>query len=319
LLTAHILACQHSISASSLICLTGTYEISDYEGLMKDDFESLARPVPVSGRTVGSVIRHFTTVTSTMDVAWELANKGAVDGTVVVADHQSAGRGRFDRSWVSGHGRDILCSVVLRPRVSLAGELLMLAALAVVDVADAFDIEAGIKWPNDVQVKGKKLAGVIAESITGPAASDAGDASAPAPDADSELSEKSDDFVSVIGIGLNVNFDFSTYGDAAHMPTSMSAELGREIDRLEVLSNLLRSLDSYYSELSAGGSIVPSWREKLTTLGREVTVVSAQAGGTTNLQGLAHDVDSSGRLIVRDADGRDWPVSAGEVTLRDTE
>lgn len=286
---------------------------------MKSDFESLARQTHGPGRTVGSVIRHFATVTSTMDVAWDLANEGAVDGTVVVADHQTAGRGRFDRSWVSDSARDILCSVVLRPRVSVAGELLMLAALAVVDVAQAFGIEAGIKWPNDVQVAGKKLAGVIAESVTGPATSEAGVGAGAGPDVDPVQDIGPEHILTVIGIGLNVNFDFSKYPDAAHMPTSINAELGREVDRLAVFDKLLQALGRHYLELLAGGSVLPAWREKLTTLGRTVTVASGDQKTSTNLVGLAHDIDSSGRLIVRDADGRDWPVSAGEVTVQNIE
>ena len=79
----------------------------------------------------------------------------------------------------------------------------------------------------------------------------------------------------------------------------------------------MRSLDSYYASITAGGTVVPKWRDKLTTLGREVTVVGGKPGDSINLHGVAHDVDSVGRLIVRDADGRDWPVSAGEVTVRD--
>ncbi len=280
---------------------------------MKREFEYLAGPFSGPGHTVGSEIRHFTTVSSTMDVAWELAHKGASDGTVVVADHQSAGRGRFDRSWVSKRGQDILCSVVLRPRVAQAGELLMLAALAVVQVADSFGIDAGIKWPNDVQVRGKKLAGVIAESVTGPAVTGTTRTPGPGPDID----HTSGHLVAVIGIGLNVNFDPANYGGAAPGPTSLGAELARQVDRLGVFKKLMRSLDSYYSEIIAGGSVVPAWREKLTTLGRAVTVVSGEAGNTTSLHGLAHDVDSSGRLIVRDENGRDWPVSAGEVTVQD--
>ncbi|MCZ6539684.1 MAG: biotin--[acetyl-CoA-carboxylase] ligase [Chloroflexi bacterium] len=284
---------------------------------MKIDFTRLAGPFPGSDRTVGSEIRHFASVTSTMDVAWDLANSGAVDGTVVVADHQSAGRGRFDRSWVSDHGLDILCSVVLRPRASLTGELLMLAALTVVDVAGSFDIDAGIKWPNDVQVGGKKLAGVIAESVTGPARSETSDAPEFSPEVGPEGDNVAERAVAVIGIGLNVNSDFSDHGHEGLEATSLSAELGKQIDRLAVFEKLLWSLDKYYFELSAGGSILHAWREKLTTIGRMVTVVSGDARGTTNVHGLAHDVDSSGRLIVRDANGRDWPVSAGEVTVQE--
>ncbi|HJP28335.1 MAG TPA: biotin--[acetyl-CoA-carboxylase] ligase, partial [Dehalococcoidia bacterium] len=131
---------------------------------MENRFEILAG----SFSLIGSQISHLDVTASTMDVAWDSARDGAPDGSVIIADHQSAGRGRHDRDWVSKQGQDILCSVVLRPRVALAGELLMIAALAVTDVANGYGIETGIKWPNDVQVAGKKLAGVIAESKTGP-------------------------------------------------------------------------------------------------------------------------------------------------------
>jgi BirA family biotin operon repressor/biotin-[acetyl-CoA-carboxylase] ligase len=256
--------------------------------------------------TVGSTVHHLDVTTSTMDVIWKLAQDGAADGTVVIADHQSAGRGRYDRSWESASGQDILCSVFLRPRVALAGELLMLAALAVVDVAESLGINAGIKWPNDVQVAGKKLAGVIAESRTGPDS-----------DSDYEVGSGPDRIAAVIGIGLNVNSDPANAVATAPNSTSLSIELGRPVDRLEVFESLMQSLDTHYSLITAGGTVVSSWREKLTTLGKEVTVVGGKPGDSTNLHGIAQDVDSIGRLIVRDENGRDWPVSAGEVTVKD--
>ena len=267
---------------------------------MKPDFKQLEG----SFSTVGVVINHLDVVTSTMDVAWKMASEGTPDGTVVIAERQSDGRGRHDRTWVSEQGQDILCSVVLRPRVALAGELLMLAALAVTDVAASFGVETGIKWPNDVQVAGKKLAGVIAESKTGP-------------DLSADTGDSEDHISAVIGIGLNVNFDPEIAGDTAPSSTSLAAELNEQVDRRDVLETLMRSLDSYYASITAGGTVVPAWREILTTLGREVTIVGGKPGNSTNLHGLAHDVDSAGRLIVRDSDGRDWPVSAGEVTVRD--
>ncbi|MDP7485376.1 MAG: biotin--[acetyl-CoA-carboxylase] ligase [Dehalococcoidia bacterium] len=252
---------------------------------------------------IGSQISHLDVTASTMDVAWDSARDGAPDGSVIIADHQSAGRGRHDRDWVSKQGQDILCSVVLRPRVALAGELLMIAALAVTDVANGYGIETGIKWPNDVQVAGKKLAGVIAESKTGPELGNS----------DGE----SDRISAVVGIGLNVNFDPSTHHDVAPNSTSLSVELGRDLDRQEVFEKLVSALDSRYSIILAGGTVVPAWRERLSTLCREVTIIGGVAGVSMDLHGLAHDVDSLGRLIVRDENGRDWPVSAGEVTVRD--
>lgn len=269
---------------------------------MNQSFETLAGTFPV----IGKQINHLESTTSTMDVAWDEARAGASDGAVVIADHQTKGRGRYDRTWVSMQGQDILCSVILRPRVALAGELLMLAALAVTDVAERFGIESGIKWPNDVQVAGKKLAGVIAESKTGP-------------EQGSRVEPDIDRITAVIGIGLNVNFDPETDPGAAPLATSLSTELGRDLDRLDVFEKLMRALDDRYSAITAGGSVVPEWREHLTTLGREVVVVGGKQGDSTELRGVARDVDSIGRLIVRDSSGRDWPVSAGEVTVRSIE
>jgi BirA family biotin operon repressor/biotin-[acetyl-CoA-carboxylase] ligase len=274
---------------------------------MTQNFENLAGNFSV----IGSRITRLGLTTSTMDIAWDLVRVGVPDGTVVIADRQSAGRGRHDRSWMSEPGKDILCSVVLLPRVALAGELLMLAALAVVDVGEFYGIDAGIKWPNDVQVRGKKLAGVIAESKTGP------DGAGGTGDQASFDGAASGDFTAVMGIGLNVNFDPRGRADTAPESTSLAVELGRDVDRYEAFSELLGSLDRRYAAITAGGTVLPDWREKLTTLGREVTIVGGASGSSIDLHGIAQDVDSMGRLIVRDENGRDWPVAAGEVTVRD--
>ncbi len=271
----------------------------NYLANMNRSFEDFAGTLPV----IGVQISHLEVTTSTMDVAWKMAHDGAPDGTVVIADHQSAGRGRHDRSWVSKQAQDILCSVILRPRVALAGELLMLAALAATDVASSLGIEAGIKWPNDVQVGGKKLAGVIAESKTGPGSG-------------GEIQESSDLITAVIGIGLNVNFDPASATETAPDSSSLATELGQDVDRQDVFQRLMQSLDTHYSTITTGGTVIPIWRERLTTLGREVTIASGKPNEPAELSGLAHDVDSIGRLIVRDENGRDWPVSAGEVTVR---
>ncbi|MDP6666770.1 MAG: biotin--[acetyl-CoA-carboxylase] ligase, partial [Dehalococcoidia bacterium] len=207
---------------------------------------------------------------------------------------------------------------VLRPRVSLAGELLMLAALAVVDIAESYGIDTGIKWPNDVQVNGKKLAGVIAESVSGPAGGSGEDHNTEN-NAVPVLDNRSSHITAVIGIGLNVNFVPADHAGTAPGSTSLAAELGRQINRSETFEKLVRSLNDHYSGITAGGSVIPAWRQKLTTLDRRVTVVSGEPGNTSELHGLAHDVDSSGRLIVRDENGRDWPVAAGEVTVREIE
>ena len=242
-----------------------------------------------------------------MDLAWEMAREGAPDGTVIIADEQSAGRGRYKRSWISEGAEDILCSIVLKPRLSLVPELLMIAALACVDVTENYGLTSGLKWPNDVQINGRKLAGVIAESkyeyqLTGewnshqPAIGSA---------------------IAVIGIGLNVNLNPMDHTDISGISTSLSVELDRTVDRAEVFETLIHSVDRHYSYILSGGTVLPAWREKLTTLGREVTVAQGEPGSLPELNGLAMDVDSIGRLIVRDENQRDWPVSSGEVTIRE--
>ncbi|MBT4126867.1 MAG: biotin--[acetyl-CoA-carboxylase] ligase [Chloroflexi bacterium] len=276
---------------------------------MNENFENFANSLPI----IGSRVSHLETTTSTMDIAWALATEGAPDGTVVIADHQSAGRGRYDRSWVSKQAEDILCSVLLRPRVALAGELLMLAALAVANVAEDLGVDVGIKWPNDVQIEGKKLAGVIAESKTGPELT-VGDGAIGSGSSEASV----DRITAVIGIGMNINFDPESSTGMAPNSTSLASELGRQLDRREVFEMLMQSLDNHYSAITAGGTVLPEWRERLTTLGKQVTVVSGKTGGSSEeLSGIAHDVDSAGRLIVRDESGRDWPVAAGEVTVKD--
>ena len=242
-----------------------------------------------------------------MDLAWEMAREGAPDGTVIIADEQSAGRGRYKRSWISEGAEDILCSIVLKPRLSLVPELLMVAALACVDVTENYGLTSGLKWPNDVQINGRKLAGVIAESKYEYQLTDEWNSRQPAIGS----------VIAVIGIGLNVNLNPMDHTEISGISTSLSVELDRTVDRAEVFETLIHSVDRHYSYILSGGTVLPAWREKLTTLGREVTVAHSESGSLPELNGLATDVDSIGRLIVRDENQRDWPVSSGEVTIRE--
>jgi len=121
----------------------------------------------------------------------------------------------------------------------------------------------------------------------------------------------------VIGIGLNLNFNPELSSKVAPNSTSLAAELGRQLNRREVFEKLMQSLDNHYKVITAGGTVLPEWRERITTLGKQVTVVGGKRDGSKELSGLAHDVDLIGRLIVQDKNGRNWPVSAGEVTVKD--
>ena len=230
-----------------------------------------------------------------MDVLRRLGGEGAKEGTVVVADEQTSGRGRFRREWITMPRQDLLLSILFKPRPALAGELQIIAALA---VADAVDIHTGrqtrIKWPNDILVDGAKIAGVLVEGTQ-----DAGGLSV------------------VVGVGLNVNSELSARQSGGLAAVSMHDVSGRLFRRVEVLRTLLGSLDGYYAALKLGETLVPPWRSRLETIGKRVTVrVGPPDAPQKVVIGVAEDVDASGRLLVRETNGRLSPMAAGEVTLQ---
>ncbi|MCH8847621.1 MAG: biotin--[acetyl-CoA-carboxylase] ligase [Chloroflexi bacterium] len=238
---------------------------------------------------IGQHVYGYRSVGSTMDAAWELAEAGAAHGTAVVAGTQTAGRGRFARAWVSGDGESLLASVVLRPHASVAPLLTVIGCLAVLDaVRELCGLACAVKWPNDVHVGGKKLAGVLAEGRT----------------------DTTGAGVAVLGIGLNVNLDLAQHPELAGTATSLLAETGHATDLRLAGDALFRSLDAVYGSADPA-ALVARWRDALDTLGRRVTV----RGRDATLSGLAEDVDAAGRLLLRTDDGALHALSEGDVTL----
>ncbi len=269
--------------------LANTSESSDFTSL-EDEFQ---------GR-IGKRILHLRNTTSTMDVARELINESNHDadlhGTTIFADEQTKGRGRFDRTWDSEPGKDILLSLILSPRTAIAGRLPIMASLAVAITVDHFlpDVSS-IKWPNDVLVHGKKISGVIAESVT---------------------TDRS--FIGIIGIGLNVNRRTDSEHSRGYLATSIRAvsESSQDLDRKVVAMVLLANLNEVYDALDRGESIMPEWREKLVGLGSPVEVSMPSEENVEVIAGVAEDVDEFGRLLIREPDGTLRAVAAGEVTTR---
>ena len=254
----------------------------------------LHRLTALRSGTVGSIIEYAHTLGSTMDEARKLAGRGAADGLVVVADEQTKGRGRFDRTWVSTPGLDLTFSVVLRPAAEQMRLVNMAATMAVRDTAEALTGRpAVIKWPNDVQMSGKKLSGILVESVMAPAGG-------------LEFA--------VIGIGLNVNLKPDSHPDIRHIATSLAQQAGAELDRTYVLLNLLARLDELYAEIRSGTDLSGRWAERIDTLGRCVDVT----WGDRTVSGRATGVDRDGNLLIQEhgADGQRTVVVAGEVTLR---
>ena len=254
------------------------------------------------GRIGGSIL-HFAEIGSTMDSASETIEASldtkALHGKVIIADNQNRGRGRFGREWFSETGQDILMSTILCPRMAVTGQLTIMASLAVSMTVDEFTGEtSAIKWPNDVRVGGSKICGVIAESsIIG------------------------DSFFGVLGIGLNVNTLPSADRQKDYSATSIREFVpsNKTVDRVDVLKTMLIYLNDFYDALERGETIVPEWRDKLETLGREIEVSmvtqSESCVGET-IRGVAEDVDDFGRLLIREPGGAIRAVATGEVTVR---
>lgn len=225
-------------------------------------------------------VRVLAEVDSTNRVALELAREGAPEGLVVVADHQSSGRGRLGRTWTAPPGTALLVSVLLRPAIDLerAALLTMAAGVAAVEACGAADV--GMKWPNDlVTGDGRKLAGILAEStLEGPRLA-----------------------AVVVGMGLNLR------RSPGLAETGIALDdLGIPLGRDELLVAWLAAYDRRLDDLDG---VVGAWRDRSATLGRRVRVELP----TGDVEGTAADVDHLGRLLLDPDDGPRLTLSAGDV------
>ena len=238
---------------------------------------------------VGKRLLYFNELESTMDEAARLAEEGADEGTVVIAERQWAGRGRQGRSWVSQPG-NLLLSILFRPTMEQLPFITLIGGVAAArGVRKTTGLAPRIKWPNDLMLDGRKAAGILAESAIG------GDAVCYA----------------ILGLGVNVALDVSEADEISSIATSVNAAAGHEVEREVLLRQLLLELDDLYIQLGRSISPVEEWRDLLETIGRRVTAVS----GTENNTGLAEGVDETGNLLLRLDDQRLITLTSGDVTL----
>lgn len=242
---------------------------------------------------VGRRILYYPELGSTMDEAARLADEGADEGTVVIAERQSAGRGRQGRSWVSQPG-NLLFSVLLRPDSTRIHYISIIGGLAAARaVRKVTGLEPRIKWPNDLLLQGRKAAGVLAESaVVGTRICYA-----------------------VLGIGLNVALEPAQDDEISRIAVSVNEAAGREISRESLLRQLLMELDELYRRLPADGRAgadpVPEWSNLLETTGRRVTASFRDE----RFDGEAVGVDQVGNLLLRLDSGETMTLTAGDVTL----
>lgn len=246
---------------------------------------------------IGWRIHYFETVGSTQEQAAELALHGASHGTVVIAEHQSAGHGRMNRRWHSPPGVNLYISVILRPQ--MAPEALpRLSLVAGLALAEAVETVApgivGLKWPNDLWLGRKKAGGIIAETVA----------------------ERGRIAAVILGIGINVNLAQDELpAELRATATSIRAATGVECDRIALASALFSRLNNRYMEAESRGfgPIRPLWENYSVLTGTRVTVVS----GAGRQSGVVRGIDPEGALMVEDA-GELRRIVAGDVSLEGT-
>ena len=239
---------------------------------------------------IGRKIHYFDYLASTMNMAMQLGMDGAASGSAVLAESQIKGRGRLGRSWSSPKYKGIYLSLILRPKILPAAcpILTLMSAVSICEaVKEVIDLDVQIKWPNDLLMHNKKVAGILTEM-------------------NAEVDKVN--FV-VIGIGLNVNNEKKSLIPHA---TSLKEEQGAEISRVVLLQEILRRIENNYFLLEdkGPGEIINKWRNFTLTLGTRVKVDFQNK----HIEGQAVDIDVDGALLIRKDSGLMQKVSSGDVS-----
>ncbi|MFH0932816.1 MAG: biotin--[acetyl-CoA-carboxylase] ligase [Nitrospirota bacterium] len=245
--------------------------------------------------SIGRKIFFYETIDSTNTVATGLAEKGEVEGAVVISDCQNKGRGRLGRHWVSPPGANIYMSVLLRPDIELRNATLltiMAAVACTVALRRVTDLTVTIKWPNDLIVSDKKLGGILTEM---------------------RITRKKIEYA-ITGIGINVNMDSDVLPDAIkEVATSAKMETGKLHSRTEIITEILNEINHWYSILKEKRrrELLTQWKQLTSTLGRKVKIIL----GKETLTGLAESIDDEGMLILRLPSGALRVIRDGDLTI----
>jgi BirA family biotin operon repressor/biotin-[acetyl-CoA-carboxylase] ligase len=283
---------------------THGYRVDSVKGLGYRLVAETEYPVPwelkriLKTTFVGKDVIYFPTADSTQSIALSIANKTEANGTVVIAGQQRSGRGRLRRKWISPPG-GLWFSVLLRPKIptGLVTLLPFVAALAVREgIAKVTSLDARLKWPNDVMVSGKKVAGILLDVS-----------------AEAEAVN-----YAVMGIGINVNVETAEIKSKitpAMAITSLRGELGYDVSRLELIRNILERLEKFMDLLVRKGAyeVITAWKKNSDMLGRRITVFQ---NNVAIHSGMAVDLDEDGSLVVKVDAGKTIAVTSGDIQVR---
>lgn len=253
-------------------------------------------------KTLGKKIHYLKEIDSTNNYAKKIAYEGCEDGTIVIAEKQTSGRGRLGRTWESSERAGIWLSVILKPDISPgAVQIITLSAsVAVVKAIKAVTgIDTGIKWPNDIILDGKKVCGIL-----------------------TEMSSEMDKInYLVVGIGININQDKKDFPEelrdkAISIRNYTKKNKGQEVEftRNDIIRRLLFEIEDVYNMIKAGKieNIIQSWKRHSITQGKEVVVLGRQEEFT----GIAEDITPDGKLIVKSIDGITQLILSGEISIK---
>lgn len=260
--------------------------------------QEIKRTLTVAGHEdpliIGREIHVFQAIDSTNIKGMELGERGSPEGTIVLTETQTNGKGRLGRRWISPEG-NIYLSIILRPKI-LPSEAPLITLMAAVASASALrkalNTGVNIKWPNDIIIEGKKVGGILTEM-------------------NSEMDRVN---YIVLGIGINVNMNLTLLPpDVRITATTIKEKIGSDIRRTEILSLLIKELDRWYKIfLNEGpGPVLDEWRGLSQGIGKKVKVTSLDSV----IEGLAEGIDDYGRLIVRLEGGKVEKVDSGDVTV----
>jgi len=282
----------------------------DLQGVSPLDLETLQRNLQTQYFGVGDRLLYLSTVESTNTLAMQLAYERPEEGLVILTDSQTAGKGRRGRRWVDVPGCNVLMSILFRPLFP-PHILVMITSLAVVDaIADICQVAAAIKWPNDVLIEDRKVAGILIETSH----------------------DSSGRMIAVAGIGVNVNGSIKELAkhSSIQVPltaiaTTLESACGHIVSREVFIARLLQYIEKSYfalqqeiAELSVVGTVIKEpftrlirerWRSHLATLGRTIVVQQ----GNSVISGIAEDVDESGELLLRRHSGELVRITWGDV------